>query len=372
MVVHSDFVHDRRVKNQAEALCEDGFHVTVLCTGNPPSKGQNPVEHIIQSDGIHRIIHRFPLQHGKRRFLTMMRGFYNTLKTIEADIYHAHDLDTLIPTSLVASQKGATLIYDSHELYTESVHVAHRWLTKLLWRSIELIFISKADEIITVCDGIAGELKERYRLEKNIHVIRNFSDPPVLNNATVPHGFDTFVQNHPNTLLYQGYIHRGRGLNEALEALAGMPTWGLVLCGEGNYRSTLEKKAIELHVDEQVLFLGQLDHDQLFEVSKRCDLGLCMIEPVSLSYYYALPNKLVEYVQAGIPVIGSDLPEIRKLIEEFSLGFWVNEEQNLQDIMRSIDQIKMNRELKNSIALAAQSLNWATEKEKLLGIYHSI
>lgn len=371
MIVHSDYVHDRRVKNQALALSEKGYNVTVLCTGSKSSSKPNEVDHI-HIDGIHCIVHRFPHQNGKRRFLTMMRGYYKTLKTIDADIYHAHDLDTLIPSALIASQKGGKLVYDSHELYTESVHVAHRWFTKLLWRSIELLFIAKADEVITVCDGIANELKERYQLENKIHVVRNFSDPPILNVSSTPTAFDAFAQNHPHLLLYQGYIHRGRGLDHALEALVGMPRWGLVICGEGNYRSSLEKMASELHVEDQILFLGQLDHDHLFEVSKRCDLGLCMIEPVSLSYYYALPNKLVEYVQAGIPVVGSDLPEIRRLVDQFGLGFIVSGDQSLQDIMHTVDLIKSNVELKNSITKAAQSLNWSSEKHKLLEVYQSI
>jgi glycosyltransferase involved in cell wall biosynthesis len=371
MVVHSDYVHDRRVKNQALALIDEGYHVTVLCTEIRSSSDQDFLEHLT-IDGVECILHRFPPLQGKRRFYTMMRSYYKTLTSIDADIYHAHDLDTLIPTALIASKKRGKLIYDSHELYTESVHVAHRWFTKLVWRSIELLFISKVDEVITVCEGIAQELKERYRLEKKVHVVRNFSDPPVLKTASTPPEFESFVQNHPYTLLYQGYVHRGRGLDQALEALVGMPTWGLVICGDGTYRSNLEKKAVELHVDEQILFLGQLDHDQLFEVSKRCDLGLCMIEPVSLSYYYALPNKLIEYVQAGIPVVGSDLPEIRRLVNDYGLGFILKEDQYLKDLMLQIDTIRQNIKLNESIFNAAQSLNWSTEKHRLLEVYQSI
>jgi glycosyltransferase involved in cell wall biosynthesis len=370
MVVHSDYVHDRRVKNQATALRDEGFHVTVLCTGTRTSSNQEPIEHTI-IDGVECVIHRFPQQNGKRRFWTMMKGFYKSLKSVDADIYHAHDLDTLIPTAIIASQKNARLVYDSHELYTESVHVAHRWFTKLLWRSLELLYIGKADEVITVCDGIAHELKERYRLEKKVHVVRNFSDPPVRRATSTPPEFKSFLQTHPHTLLYQGYIQRGRGLDRALEALVGMPTWGLVICGDGDYRTHLEKKAAEIHVEEQILFLGQLDHDQLFEVSKQCDLGLCMIEPVSLSYYYALPNKLVEYVQAGIPVVGSDLPEIKRLVNEYGLGYILNEDESLQELMRTYDHEMNDSNLKESIIKASQSLNWSTEKQHLLQVYQS-
>lgn len=373
MAVHSDYVHDRRVRNQATALNEAGFRVQVLCVDTEPARADQPNIRHTDLDGVELIIHRLKHRSGKQRFAEMMRIFSGTLASMQADIIHAHDLDTLLPCRRAAERMGAKLVFDSHELYTESIHVAHRPFTKLIWRILEIRLIHHADAVVTVCQGIAEELKERYRLEAMPNVVRNFSDPPVgLLDTSPPDSLASFKRFHPKCLLYQGYIQRGRGLDAALEALVGVPDWGLVVCGQGPYRDYLEQRARELHVDEQILWMGQLDHDMLFRVTKHCDLGLCMIEPISLSYYYALPNKLIEYVQAGLPVAGSDLPEIRRLMTQHNIGWVLNEENDLQSLMKSFDSLKVDKKLIDGMRLAADSLNWHHEKKALLSVYTSL
>jgi glycosyltransferase involved in cell wall biosynthesis len=371
MAVHSDYVHDRRVRNQATALVEAGYHVKVLCVGDTATNSTKGVT-ATSLDGVQLLVHHLRHKSGKRRFREMMAAYAVTLKGMSADVIHAHDLDTLIPCSKAASRMGARLIYDSHELYTESIHVAHRPLIKLIWRIIELSHISKADTVITVCKGIAEELKERYRLESIPNVVRNFSDP--LSDASrveTPSQLTDFKRYHPKCMLYQGYIQRGRGLDAALEALVGMPDWGLVICGQGPYEKALREKAAALHVDEQVLWMGQLDHDTLYSVTRSCDLGLCLIEPVTLSYYYALPNKLIEYVQAGLPVIGSNLPEISRIMNEYFIG-WIVNDDDLQTVMKSFDSLKNDKKLEAGMRFAADSLNWQHEKLALLSVYSKV
>jgi glycosyltransferase involved in cell wall biosynthesis len=362
-------VHDRRVRNQATALVEAGYNVTVLCVGAlTDNTDANVTSH--ELDGVHLKVHRLRFQSGKRRFREMMRAFSITMSTMSADVVHAHDLDTLMPCSRAAARMDAKLVYDSHELYTESIHVAHRPITKLIWRVVELTHISKADAVITVCKGIADELKERYRLEMVPTVVRNFSDKP---NVTAQYqqrdDLVEFKRYHSKCLLYQGYIQRGRGLDAAVDALVGMPDWGLVICGQGPYESTIREKAALLHVEDQILWMGQLDHHTLFGVTSSCDLGLCLIEPVSLSYYYALPNKLIEYVQAGLPVVGSNLPEIKRIMNDYFIGWILKEDDDLQTIMKSFDSLKNDKNLKAGMSFASESLNWQNEKLALISLY---
>jgi glycosyltransferase involved in cell wall biosynthesis len=372
MAVHSDYVHDRRVRNQATALVEAGHEVTVLCVGNSINEATSHVTST-DFDGVHLMVHHLRYHAGKRRFYEMMRAFSTTLANLNADMVHAHDLDTLIPCSKAATKMNAKLIYDSHELYTESIHVAHRPFTKFIWRIVELTHISKADVVITVCKGIADELKERYRLEATPYVVRNFSDKPSNpTDAQQPPELVSFRRYHSKCLLYQGYIQRGRGLDTAIEALVGVPDWGLVICGQGPYESTLKKKAQELQVEDQILWMGQLDHDTLFVVTSNCDLGLCLIEPVSLSYFYALPNKLIEYVQAGLPVVGSNLPEIRRIMNDYFIGWILSEVDDLQTLMKSFDTLKNDKNLGVGMSLASESLNWKHEKMELLSIYSTL
>jgi len=372
MAVHSDFVHDRRVRNEAAALAEVGHVVTVLCAVYQKDKiGHKPESHNL--DGVTYIEHFLKYPSGKMRFWDMMRAFQKSLEHIPADIIHAHDLDTLIPCRMVARRHQSKLIYDSHELYTESIHVAHRPITKFLWRIIELAFIRSSDAVITVCKGIADELHERYRLEKVPAVVRNFSDKPThTTNKTVPESLVLFKQYHPKLMLYQGYIQRGRGLDDAIDALTSAPDWGLVVCGDGPYQQKCIDRALENGVEHQILWLGQLDLDTLFKVTQYCDLGLCMIEPVSLSYYYALPNKLIEYVQAGLPVVGSNLPEIRRIMDEYTIGWIVDEHKNLQYVLNSFDSLKEDKSIEKGISSASHSLNWQHEKLSLIEVYKTV
>jgi glycosyltransferase involved in cell wall biosynthesis len=372
MAVHSDYVHDRRVRNQATALADAGHVVTVLCVGASPD-GKTAGTTSFDLDGVRLIVHHLRHTSGKRRFHEMMRVFGKTLTQMEADVVHAHDLDTLMPCSRAAARMGAKLVYDSHELYTESIHVAHRPVTKLIWRMVELSHISKADAVITVCMGIADELKERYRLDTLPYVVRNFSDRPDLPASVAPpESLLAFKRFHTKCLLYQGYIQRGRGLEQAIDALVGMPDWGLVVCGQGPHEKLLRQKSQELHVEEQILWMGQLDHDSLFSVTRSCDLGLCLIEPISLSYYYALPNKLIEYVQAGLPVVGSNLPEIRRIMNDYFIGWILEEGDDLQSLMKSFDSLKNDKNLQTGMSLASDSLNWQIEKMALLSAYSTL
>lgn len=368
MAVHSDYLHDRRVRNEATALVQAGYDVTVLCAVDSDADAALfPPK--FESEGVQVITHRLERRKGKLRFVEMMRTFRKTLGTLSFEMVHAHDLDTLLPCYLAAKESGAKLVYDSHELYTESVHVGHRPFVRGIWKTLESRLIGRADAVITVCQGIADELQYRYDLPRKPAVVRNFSNPPLMDHPVVPEALASFRDRHAHLMLYQGYIQRGRGLFKALQALKEAPDWGLVICGRGPLETDLRRSAAHLGVEERVLWLGNLELDALYGVTKTCDLGLCLIEPVSLSYFFALPNKLIEYVQAGIPVVGSDLPEIRRIIHEYKIGWVTESTSDLHSLLKSFDSLKNDKSLSEGMISAAQSLNWHREKQALLDVY---
>ena len=372
MLVHSDFLHDRRVRNQATALAATGYLVTIFGVQSASINSDAP-EITGEVDGVS--YHLLKLRHprGKKRYLELMLSFYRRIVHLDIDLLHAHDLDTLWPAYRVAQKKGIPLIYDSHELYTESIHVAHRPLTKWVWRILEYSLIRQTDATITVCQGISKELKERYGLEEAPWVVRNFSNPVLVEQTTsdLPE-LRQFKQYHPHTLLYQGYLQQGRGIETAIQALSAAPDWGLVICGQGPYWDYLLGMAHDWGVEDQLLYLGQLEPTVLATVTASCDVGLCMIEPVVLSYYYALPNKLIEYVQAGLPVIASDLPEIRNIMEMFKIGWMANDVTGLISILEHFESLKNDKNLKEGLIKASQVLNWHNEQHRLLEVYARI
>lgn len=367
MLVHSDYVHDHRVRREAQALAGKGCDVHVWA-GWP-----HHAHRTFEIDGV--TVHALRLDYlsGKRRFLELMRKLNKKLHKTHLDIIHAHDLDTLWPAARYAQRNDVPLIYDSHELYTESIGLSGRPIPRFLWWLVERKFIHKADGVITVCDGIADELQQRYELSDKPVVVRNIASqltPAPLSNGSVLDQTLSRLHRHANYLgIYAGYLQKGRGLEQTLDAIGSQANWGLVICGQGPLSTWLDQQIRSRHLENRVQLLGNLNHPELFTLISQCDLGFCLIEPLSKSYYYALPNKLTEYVQCGIPVAGSDLPEIKRIIDHYRIGFVVRDSKDLQKVLNDFEKLKNAKNLAKSLKEAQDTLNWEREQKRLFKLY---
>lgn len=371
MLVHSDYLHDIRVQREAESLKEAGHSVQVLAAW-PGLSAQSPYVR----EGV--TIHPIPLQNrkGKRRFMEMMWRMKTVSAQLKADVLHAHDLDTLWPASFYARKHNIPLIYDSHELYLESTGLKGRQATKWAWAWLEKRLIPQADTVITVCDGIADYLQSRYPLRSKPQVIRNFSTVPDSRRPLpTEHASFSMLANlrlHCDTVgIYSGLMQHGRGLNQIVQAVKSVEKFGALFCGTGPLLSELQNLVKTENLESRIRFTGQLDHDILYPLMQQCDLGFCYIEPISLSYYFALPNKLSEYIQAGIPVIGSQVPEIKKLVENYHIGHLAGNHQELATLLQAAEKLKNDKHLQAGIKEAQEVLNWEREKMKLIKLYQS-
>jgi glycosyltransferase involved in cell wall biosynthesis len=139
----------------------------------------------------------------------------------------------------------------------------------------------------------------------------------------------------------------------------------LVIVGEGPLKDEFQKMTKELNLDLKVKHLGQVPNNELVSYTRGADIGLCLIEPVNLSKKLSLPNKIFEYIHAGIPVLGSELPEIKQIINMYNCG-----EIAALEINKIVDQIvKMSRsDYKLGLKLAQEALTWENEKQELLAV----
>ena len=126
-------------------------------------------------------------------------------------------------------------------------------------------------------------------------------------------------------IIYQGALNIGRGLELIISTMQFLDEFVLIMAGEGDISLQLKELTKELGMDDRVEFAGRYQPDALYLITCSCDLGISLEEDRGLNYRYALPNKLFDYIQARIPVLCSDLPEMRQIVENYNVGISTGE-----------------------------------------------
>lgn len=374
VIVFNDLRNDNRVLNQVFSLGSNGFDVTLM---GIQRKTSLPVEEKL--NGI-KIIRRRLLSRNLER-IRYLRTIYFTIYVwvkfifeagIKFDIIHCHDLNTLqFGVFMKLIRLGKTkLIYDAHEYETERNGL--HGLRKIYIKFKELILIRFCDRVITVSNTIAEEYVRLYGIKKP-HVILNC---PILRSKEVVKK-DLFrerfnVQVEKKIFLYQGYLYPGRGIDVILDAFdrLNLENSVLVFMGEG----TLTSKIKENEKYGKSIFVHPfVSGDVLLDHTSSADCGIAFIEDISLSDRYCLPNKLFEYIAAGLPVIGSGLPDLKRFITSHKVGVaapsndvagFIQAFNNLPDLGSS--------ELKESISRTRALFNWDTQERILLSLYNNL
>ncbi|MCP9488893.1 MAG: glycosyltransferase [Solirubrobacteraceae bacterium MAG38_C4-C5] len=224
--------------------------------------------------------------------------------------------------------RGALLVYDSHELATSVPYRERFWAWFV--GALERVAVPRADAVITVSDGIAEALQGRYRLAERPTVLRNVS---ALRDHGQPDGRGLrarlgLVADEP-VLLHQGAAATGRGAEDLVRAAALVPGAHLVFLGDGEVacEARIHELVAELDVSDRVHLLASVPLERLLEHTREADIGLSALEDTCENHRLALPNKVFEYLAAGVPVVVNDLPELRRLVGEHGIG-WVAEAGN--------------------------------------------
>ncbi|MEJ5317583.1 MAG: glycosyltransferase [Tenuifilum sp.] len=352
----SYIVTDQRLQRVANSLAVNGYSVKVFCRKHKNLSYEN---NKINVKYINPFFEKGPLFY----FFYNLRIFLRILFS-RSDIIYSNDLDTLPGCAFGSIVKCKKLIYDSHELFTEVPELIGRPITKFLWRIQEKIFVKRAKAVITVSEGVANELKKRYNL-KNIEVIRNV---PMRTSTEV------FKDKQP-TIIYQGALNMGRGIELAIEMMKQLPCYKLIIVGKGDIEIKLRRQMLESDLSGRVQFLGQLTPENLRLVTPTAWLGLSLEEDMGLNYRYALPNKLFDYIAAHVPVLVSDLPEMKRVVEEHGVGI-VAQSRNPIELANQIADFFEDKEgyentLKN-VKKAAEKLCWQNEEPRLLNLINSL
>jgi glycosyltransferase involved in cell wall biosynthesis len=169
-------------------------------------------------------------------------------------------------------------------------------------------------------------------------------------------------------LLYQGVLLEGRGVPNILRAMTKLPDTVLIVVGDGEQKKNFINLAGSLGIKDRVIFTGMISQNELINYTAGADIGLVLIENISLSYYYALPTKLFEYIMAALPLLSSDLPQMKEIIEKYNVGesISIGDDENIINVIRKwISEPDLLVLYRKNCQSAALELNWQEEYKRV-------
>ncbi len=283
---------------------------------------------------------------------------------LKPKVVHCNDTLVLPLGAIVKLFTGAKLIYDAHELesdrngITKTLKKMTIFTEKFLWRYV--------DALIVVSPSIDKWYKENIG-EKYSEIILN---SPML-EKNMPADEKSYLRKHfsiskdSKIFLYIGILGYGRGIDLITEAFKNSDLKSsLVFLGYGELSDELKKLAQEY---PNIYVHDAVPHEKVVSVAKSADVGLCLIQNVSLSDYYCLPNKLFEYCFAEIPVLASDFPDISQTVKKYDLGKCTKLDSN--SIYKAIKEFEDAEELPHINTQDLYDLSWGAQEEKLIKLY---
>lgn len=282
--------------------------------------------------------------------------------------YHANDLYTLFPAYRLAKKSGGKLIYDAHEIMT----VKAKTRNVLFWKAVERYLIKKCHSVITTTEMRAEHLRKRYKL-RDVAIVKNcpvYCSHPKTNllheRLELPH--------HKKIVLYLGGIQEGRGLANLIRSMHNVESDALaVLMGSRKrYADVLDQLVRSEGLDDRVYLTGPVEPEDIVRYASSADVGVQLLQNTNFNCYSSLSTKLFQYMMAGIPVVCSDLPGMRKIVRENDIGKVVNPE-DIASISSALTVLFGDDSLRERYGRNAKEAStkytWEHEAVKLLSVY---
>jgi glycosyltransferase involved in cell wall biosynthesis len=201
------------------------------------------------------------------------------------------------------------LVFDAHEYYTESPEIVNRPIIKWIWEAISELCIPKADAAYTVGPMLAELMGKKYGIR--FWCVRNVPFSITTSNQQIQKSTNQKI------ILYQGAMNHGRGIEESILAMKQVNA-ELWLAGDGDLMAELKKLVSENQLNDKVKFLGYVKPTELKAITQEAYIGLNLLQPIGLSYYYSLANKFFDYMQQGIPCISANFPEYQAINQAYN------------------------------------------------------
>ena len=367
-IVLNDFTNDSRVLKTSNSLIQFGYKVTVVAMHG---KGLVEKEMIgdINVDRVKLTSRSWP----KYKPIQLLKYFEFVCRAFwryqNVDVIHCNDLNTL-PVGLLIKLVGkrVKVVYDCHEYETEMNGL--KGFEQKVKKIVEGLLIRFSDRVITVSDSIADEYVRLYGIAKPSLVL---NCPPNQQIAEYNIFRETFgIRKDQHIFLYQGGLSEGRGIEILLEAFEKVCSDKnvLVCMGYGPLKNLIEEKS---DLSNNIYYHPAVSPQVLLKYTSSADYGIAYIEDTCLSYRYCLPNKIFEYMMAGLPVLVSNLYEMKRLVEAHQVGV-VTEENSVESFKQAVEMsINQNyRKTVENVIKAGEFFCWEAQEKVLKEVYRDI
>ena len=354
--VFNNLYTDQRVEKVCRTLSEAGYDIELIGNnwgGLPEMQRPYPFSRIFLKSKSLKLA--YPEFNWKLYQELLKKADKNT-------ILLSNDLDTLLANYLVSKKLRIPLVFDSHEIFTEMPAINGRF-TQKIWRILEKFIVPKLKFMMTASESYADWFAKTYGIERPT-VVQNF--PVKIEN---PQNYSEI--NLKKIILYQGVINPSRGLDKMIPAMEKIENAEFWICGDGPKKEEYLALTKTLGLQEKVKFLGKLLPKNLRDITKKADVGLSIEENNGLSYFYSMPNKVSDYIQARVPVVVSNFPEMGKVIDRFQVGEKINSHNELAEKVNIVlERGKIFYE--DALNKAATELCWEKEEPKILALFKKV
>ncbi|HEY9746913.1 MAG TPA: glycosyltransferase [Oculatellaceae cyanobacterium] len=400
MLLDNPFLRDNRVKREAKSLQEAGYDVYIFATKlQKNSPAQAPEFEVIDGIKVYRIVDEatFALYRSKSCVLGSVLLFKIRQICSKIDIIHVHDVRFLLYGYLLKLLTGARLIYDSHEYWdawipykiqqfknpysdTGSVKVrkskVRYW--QRIWKTQDVLF-NACDAVIAVSPSICERLQVKSNHKNQIVLVRNMPYYLLDSNVQPPRRlFHEHFDLPPDAkvLLYQGGVDPNRGVDRILGALRQLNDLPVYFVLMGPVRKQWYMQQLECRAPSgRLLYKEGVYSDEYLKWTASADIGVVSTLNIHESYYFSLPNKLFEYIQAGLPLVNPNFPDSARLVEQYRVGlnYDIDSAGNIaQTIRRMVTDTSFYEDCKRNIKQAKLELCWEKEQERLIELYETL
>ncbi|MFT0521165.1 glycosyltransferase family 4 protein [Pseudomonas faucium] len=398
MIVWNEFLNDARVLKEAQTLQHAGYQVRIFALHTPGVTHQQ--ERREEGIEVFRVA-RSPLWRWRKRNATLSRASqaksvqgpvgklgikHQLLRLVartwthaallwhmvryRADVVHAHDVNTLPTAWLAARLSRARLIYDAHEISTSREgYDSFRRLVGM----VEKQLMPKADGSITTTDARAKYFARAYGIARPM-VLQN--RPRLTRSEASSRIRDELGLTEPwPIIVYQGGLQQGRGLEKLVRTAGAVPDAYFVFIGGGRLSQNLILLSEQLGLQERVHFIPTVALAQLPDYTASADIGVQPIENTCLNHYTTDSNKLFEYLIAGLPVVATDFPEIRRIVRGHDVGLLVppNDSAALAQVLNRLAcDSALRAAYARNARTTALTLNWEEQESRLVDLYRQV
>ncbi len=362
----SAFTHESRILKEAKTLRTRLGFTEILLVG-VKTKGLPSSERVDDFTTVYRL---GPSKSAGKLAKLVMHAFwcihvlFFILRRRPACI-NCHSLPVLPIGAAIKLLTGAKLVYDTHELETETAGLTR--MRKAVSKLVERLLIRVPNLVVVVGPGIERWYRENYRISNTVVLLNVPRYVKTSNSAILRHQLS--IPDDRIILLYQGSLSPSRGIEELVDAARALDAdrYALIFMGYGPLAAQIKDASDRCPA---IYYQPAVSPSELLRYTSSADIGLVSIQDSCLSYRLSLPNKLFEYVMAGLPTIASKLPEMEAFVTSHSIGCCIPawNAEHLIPALRTIEDMR-GPDLSARIERVARQYCWEREEENLITAY---